>query len=52
LATALQPRVGATQNLGLPKDIVTGDGVVAWSAAHAAYGRVVAVDADLTAKER
>ncbi|HEY2407232.1 MAG TPA: DUF6531 domain-containing protein [Polyangiaceae bacterium] len=39
-------------HLGMPKDLVSSDGLVVWSAAHSAYGRVVAVDADLAAKAR
>src|SRR6478752_5964490 len=39
-------------HLGMPKDLVSGDGLVVWTAAHSAYGRVIAVDADLAAKAR
>ncbi|MGC4064591.1 MAG: RHS repeat-associated core domain-containing protein [Polyangiaceae bacterium] len=37
---------------GMPKDLVAGDGAVAWSATHSAYGRVVATYADETARSR
>jgi RHS repeat-associated protein len=36
----------------MPKDLLAGDGAVAWSATHAAYGRVVATYADETARAR
>jgi hypothetical protein len=39
-------RVGATHHLGMPKDLVSGDDLVVWSAAHSAYGKIVAVDTD------
>src|SRR6478735_4500402 len=39
-------------HLGMPKDLVSGDGLVVWTAAQSAYGRVIAVDADLAAKAR
>jgi RHS repeat-associated protein len=39
-------------HLGMPKDLVSADGLVVWTAAHSAYGRVIAVDADLAAKAR
>jgi RHS repeat-associated protein len=39
-------------HLGMPKDLASGDGLVVWTAAHSAYGRVIAVDADLAAKAR
>ncbi|MGC4064599.1 MAG: RHS repeat-associated core domain-containing protein [Polyangiaceae bacterium] len=45
-------RVGAGKHLGMPKDLVAGDGAVAWSATHSAYGRVVATYADETARSR
>jgi RHS repeat-associated protein len=39
-------------HLGMPKDLVAGDGAVAWSATHSAYGRVVATYADDAARAR
>ncbi|MGC4070550.1 MAG: toxin C-terminal domain-containing protein [Polyangiaceae bacterium] len=39
-------------HLGMPKDLVAGDGAVAWSATHSAYGRVVATYADDAARSR
>ncbi|MGC4070548.1 MAG: RHS repeat-associated core domain-containing protein [Polyangiaceae bacterium] len=39
-------------HLGMPKDLVAGDGAVAWSATHSAYGRVVATYADETSRAR
>ncbi|MGC4064589.1 MAG: RHS repeat-associated core domain-containing protein [Polyangiaceae bacterium] len=39
-------------HLGMPKDLVAGDGAVAWSATHSAYGRVVATYADETSRSR
>ena len=43
---------GGNPNLGMPKDLVASDGVVAWTAAHAGYGKVVAVHAEPAARER
>jgi RHS repeat-associated protein len=39
-------------HLGMPKDLVAADGAVAWSATHAAYGRVVASYVDDAARAR
>jgi RHS repeat-associated protein len=39
-------------HLGMPKDLVAADGAVAWSATHAAYGRIVATYVDDTARAR
>jgi RHS repeat-associated protein len=39
-------------HLGMPKDLVAGDGAVAWSATHSAYGRVVASYVDDAARAR
>ncbi|MGC4064584.1 MAG: RHS repeat-associated core domain-containing protein [Polyangiaceae bacterium] len=39
-------------HLGMPKDLVAGDGAIAWSATHSAYGRVVATYVDETARAR
>jgi RHS repeat-associated protein len=36
----------------MPKDLVASDGAVAWSATHAAYGRVVATYVDDVARAR
>ncbi|MGC4064597.1 MAG: RHS repeat-associated core domain-containing protein [Polyangiaceae bacterium] len=44
--------MGAGNHLGMPKDLVAGDGAVAWSATHSAYGRVVATYADDVARSR
>ncbi|MGC4064593.1 MAG: RHS repeat-associated core domain-containing protein [Polyangiaceae bacterium] len=44
--------MGAGNHLGMPKDLVAGDGAVAWSATHSAYGRVVATYADETSRAR
>jgi RHS repeat-associated protein len=39
-------------HLGTPKELLTRDGLVAWSAAHSAWGKVVAQSADPQAKAR
>jgi RHS repeat-associated protein len=39
-------------HLGMPKELLARDGVVAWSGAHSAFGKVVASHADLTANGR
>jgi RHS repeat-associated protein len=44
--------LSVNDHLGMPKDLVSADGLVAWSAQHSAYGKVVAVDADDAAKAR
>ena len=44
--------LSVNDHLGMPKDLVSGDGLVVWSAQHAAYGKVVAVDADQAARDR
>ncbi|MGC4064587.1 MAG: RHS repeat-associated core domain-containing protein [Polyangiaceae bacterium] len=44
--------MGAGKHLGMPKDLVAGDGAVAWSATHSAYERVVATYADETSRAR
>jgi RHS repeat-associated protein len=44
--------VCVNDHLGMPKDLVSGDGLVVWTAAHSAYGKIVAVDADAAARAR
>jgi RHS repeat-associated protein len=42
----------AVDQVGTPKELLTSDGLVAWSAAHSAWGRVVAEYADPRARAR
>jgi RHS repeat-associated protein len=41
-AAAVRRWVGASPHLGMPKELIDGEGHLAWAAAHSAYGAVIA----------
>jgi RHS repeat-associated protein len=43
-AAAVRRWVGASPHLGMPKELIDGEGNLAWAAAHGAYGAVIATD--------